>query len=106
MDKAETIMLYKGATSVMDLDLTEFDFQGGTVVFTMKDTKTDAIIIQKEFDTPAIHQIIFRDDDTAGFKIGSNNYRYDIMWHLHGERYPQCEPSNVYVYDTVGGLDA
>ena len=103
MNKYPAIELYKGATSVLDIDLSEFDFQGGKVVFTMKDKFRKGAVMKKEFDTQDAHQIVFDTQFTEGLAISDARYEYDLMWHIGDARYPQCAPSPVVVLKTVGG---
>lgn len=98
-----TIQLYQGATSVVEIDLTNFDLQGGKVIFTMR-SKSGAKEVLKtwEFTESIKNTITFTDEFTATLKIG-NGYEYDIMWHLNDERFAQCSPSDINVSRTVGG---
>lgn len=98
-----TIRLYQGATSVVEIDLTNFDLQGGKVIFTMRSKSSEKEIVKTwEFDESIKNTITFTDEFTAGLNLG-NAYEYDIMWHLNGERFPQCDPSPISVSRTVGG---
>ena len=98
-----TIRLYQGATSVVEIDLTNFDLQGGKIVFTMREKSGAKNVIKTwEFDEAVKSTITFTDEFTAGLKQGAN-YEYDVMWHLNGERFPQCDPSGIVVSRTVGG---
>lgn len=102
METYQTIHLMQGATSVVEIDLTEFDFQGGSVVLVMRKKGGD-VLREWEFAEQAVHQCVFEDEFTASLKLGKFNYEYDIMWHLDGERFAQCAPSPVEVGETVGG---
>lgn len=99
------IKLRQGATSIVDLDLTDFDFQGGSVVMTMSRRGLFGNPLRTwEFTTAEVHSIVFEDEFTAGLRVGNHNYEYDIMWHLDEERFAQCAPSPIEVSRTVGGL--
>ena len=102
MRQFEAIKLMQGATSVLNLDLTEFDFQGGDVVLTIR-KKGGEIVREWSFDEPAVHALVFEDEFTATLENGRYGYEYDVMWHIDGERFAQCTPSPVEVYRTVGG---
>lgn len=98
-----TIQLYQGATSVVEIDLSNFELQGGTIVVTMRSKGGKREVIRTwEFDRAIKHEIVFTDEFTATLKLGSQ-YEYDIMWHLDNERFAQCEPSDINVSRTVGG---
>lgn len=98
-----TIQLYQGATSVVEIDLSDFELQGGKIVVTMRSKSGKKEIIKTwEFDESSKHSLTFTDEFTATLKLGSQ-YEYDIMWHLDGERFAQCDPSDINVSRTVGG---
>ena len=107
MEKYPTIYLHRGATSVVEFDLTDFDLQGGSVVVSMSargmDGRPGRVINSWEFRTPEIHEAVFKDEFTATLEVGKKNYEYDVMWHLGEERFPQCAPSPIEVSYTVGG---
>ena len=97
------IQLFQGATSVIEIDLTDFDLQGGEVVFTMRNKFGAKDIVKTcTFSTSELHNIVFTDEFTATLKTGSG-YEYDIMHHLNEERFVQCEPTDIEVSRTVGG---
>ena len=98
-----TIQLYQGATSVVEIDLSDFELQGGKVIVTMRSVSGKKEVIKTwEFDRAIKHTITFTDEFTATLKLGEQ-YEYDIMWHLDNERFAQCEPSKINVSRTVGG---
>lgn len=103
MAKYPTIQLYQGATSVVEIDLTNFELQGGKIVVTMRNKSGKKEVIRTwEFDRAIKHEIVFTDEFTATLALGAR-YEYDIMWHLDDERFVQCEPSDINVSRTVGG---
>lgn len=103
MKQQPEIRLLQGATSIVELDLTGFELQGGKIVFTMRKARKDGEIIKTwEFETQETHNIVFSDEFTATLDTNSV-YEYDIMWHLDGERFAQCLPSPIRVTRTVGG---
>lgn len=104
MEQYPNIKLMQGATSIVELDLADFDFQGGSVVFTMRRCgRGDQVVRTWKFEEAAVHRIVFEDEFTATLDIGKHNYEYDVMWHLDGERFAQCAPAFVEVSRTVGG---
>lgn len=103
MEQFEPIKLMQGATTVVNLDLADFDFQGGTVVLVMRELVGGKVLREWEFAEQGVHACVFEDEFTATLKLGKYEYEYDIMWHLDGERFAQCAPSPVEVCRTVGG---
>lgn len=102
MEQYPTIKLYKGATSIIDFDLTDFDMQGGFVALVMREKGGD---VRREwrFGEPGVHAVTFEDEFTATLNDGKYKYEYDVMWHVDGERFAQCAPSPIEVSKTVGG---
>lgn len=102
MEQCPTITLRKGATSVLQVDLTEFDMQGGSVVLTVSNRKGEPL---KKWETSEsrLWDVVIPDEFTATLKVGEDRYMYDIMWHIGEERFAQCEPSPVTVVLTAGG---
>lgn len=103
-DVFDPIRLRKGATSIVEVDLTSFDFQGGSVVVAFYDRLSGEVIKDWVFETPEVHHCVFEDEFTEALLTGSTAYQYDIMWHIDDERFAQCAPSPVIVEDTVGGF--
>lgn len=98
------IRLHQGAAAIVEIDLSDFDFQGGEVVFTMRKTfGSNDVIKTCAFSAQEVAAIFFEDDFTACLKCGGENYEYDIMLHIDGERFALCDPSPVEVCRTVGG---
>lgn len=102
MNQCPAIKLMQGATSVVDVDLTDFDMQGGYVSLVMR-KRGGEVMREWRFDTSGKHQIVFEDEFTSTLDVIEHTYKYDIMWHLDGERFAQCAPSPVEVSRTVGG---
>lgn len=104
MEKFQPILLKQGATTIVEIDLSDFDMSGGSVVLTMrKCNKSKRVVRTWEFTESKVHEVIFEDEFTATLDTGKFNYEYDIMWHLDGERFAQCAPSVIEVMRTVGG---
>ena len=99
MNQLDTIKLYRGATSEVEFDFTGFEFAGNKCVFTMKPMYNDEIIKQIEFSEPKVYREIFTDDFTT--TLEDDKYRYDIMYIVDEERYPQCSPSVIEVSEVV-----
>lgn len=100
VEKLTEITLLRGATCAVEFDLSDFDFQGGFVRFTMRDKK-DNLIREDDMNTVGVNTINFNDEFTA--ILNDDSYSYDLMWHLASERFAQCLPTNIKVLDTVGG---
>ena len=99
-NKFPVIYLYRGATSEINFDFTNFDFSnGGYCQFAMKKILNDEIIKTINFIESDKYTIVFQDDFTVN--LTDNEYRYDIMYMINDERYPQCVPSKIIVKEVV-----
>ena len=103
LDKQTTLYLYRGATSSIDFDFTEFDFNGGKCVFTISNICKDTKLFQYEFTESKLYTIIIPDEFTATLK--ENKYLYNIMYILGNERYPECADSDVIVRKVVNAYE-
>ena len=103
LNKQTTLYLYRGATSSIDFDFTEFDFNGGKCVFTISNICKDTKLFQYEFTESKVYTIIIPDDFTATLK--ENKYLYNIMYLLGNERYPECADSDVIVRKVVNAYE-
>lgn len=101
LEKLDTIVLYKGATTVLEIDLTEWDMRLGTFLLTVRDLEEDVIFKEFELTTSEKHQIVFKDDETINLSV-DKKYGYDIMMLVDEERYPQCSISPIKVIKVVG----
>ncbi len=96
------ITMYRGATSEVIFDFSEFDFSnGGHCEFVIKELYSDKIIKKVEFDEAREYKVMFCDDFTIN--LTKKEYRYDIMYLINDERFPQCKPSKVIVEEVVNG---
>ena len=102
MKQLTPINLRRGATTVLKINLTDFDMQGGYVELTISNKKGEPI---KSWKTDEAHvwYVVIPNEFTAELKVGEGKYLYDIMWHIGEERFAQCEPSPVTVSLTAGG---
>lgn len=103
LEKFPRLILYKGASSVIGFDFSQFDFMGGKVVLTIKDMDKHTIKTV-EYNESRLYNTLFDDDWATQLEIGRDKYLYDLMLHIDNERYPQCLPSPITVLDTVGCL--
>lgn len=104
LEELETIILYKGATSEVSFDFTDFQFEKETYcLLTIKNTYDDTVIFEETFDESREYTVKFNDEFTA--TLNNNRYRYDIMYITNEERYPQCRPSKVEVREVVGSYE-
>lgn len=102
MKQLPEIKLYRGATTVVNFGLSDFDMQDGKVVLTLSDKKGIPVKFW-ETDKAEVWSVVFENEFTAGLKIGEGKYIYDLMHHVNGEQFAQCEPSPVTVFPTAGG---
>lgn len=99
LDKQTTLYLYRGATSSIDFDFTNFNFNGGKCVFTISNICKDTKLFQYEFNSPITYTVIIPDEFTATLK--ENKYIYNIMYIIGNERYPECADSDIIVRKVV-----
>ena len=103
LNKQTTLYLYRGATSSIDFDFTNFNFNGGKCVFTISNICKDTKLFQYEFTESKVYTIIIPDEFTATLK--ENKYLYNIMYILGNERYPECADSDVIVRKVVNAYE-
>lgn len=105
MEQLAPITLRKGATTVVQIDLSTFEMQGSYVALTVAENKKKEAKIIASFvmDEQRVWDLTFKDEDTEKLDLKENAYVYDIMWHLNDERFAQCAPSPVIVEATAGG---
>ena len=103
LNKQTTLYLYRGATSAIEFDFTEFDFNGGKCVFTISNICKNTKLLQHEFDEQKKYTIIIPDEFTATLK--DNQYLYNIMYILGNERYPECADSDIIVRNVVNSYE-
>ena len=95
-----TITLYRGATCEVTFDFSDFDFSnGGYCQFVMKQTYSDKKIKSINFDESKKYIVVFNDDFTVN--LSNHEYKYDIMYMINDERYPQCKTSKIVVEEVV-----
>ena len=99
LNKQTTLYLYRGATSSINFDFTNFNFNGGSCIFTISNICKNSKIFQFEFTESKVYTIIIPDELTATLK--ENKYLYNIMYIIGNERYPQCADSDVIVRKVV-----
>lgn len=103
LNKQTTIYLYRGATSSVNFDFTNFNFNGGKCIFTISNICKESNLFQYEFTQNKIYTVIIPDEFTATLK--DNKYLYNIMYILGNERYPQCADSDVIVRKVVNAYE-
>lgn len=103
LNKQTTLYLYRGATSSVNFDFTNFNFNGGKCIFTISNICKENKIFQYEFTENKIYTVIIPDEFTA--TLNENKYLYNIMYILGNERYPQCADSDVIVRKVVNAYE-
>lgn len=103
LNKQTTLYLYRGATSSVNFDFTDFNFNGGTCIFTISNICKDTKLFQYEFKESKLYTVIIPDEFTATLK--DNKYVYNVMYILGNERYPQCADSDVIVRKVVNAYE-
>ena len=101
LNKQTTLYLYRGASSSIDFDFREFNFNGGKCIFTISSLCKKDKLLQFEFNESKKYTMIISDEFTATLK--DNQYLYSIMYVLGNEKYAQCSDSDIIVRDIVNG---
>ena len=103
LDKQTTLYLYRGATSSIEFDFTEFNFNGGKCVFTISNICKNNKLFQFEFNESKKYIILIPDEFTS--QLNDNKYLYNIMYFIGNERYPECADSDIIVRDVVNAYE-
>lgn len=103
LDKQTTLYLYRGATSSIEFDFTEFDFNNGKCIFTISDICKNNKLFQYEFNESKVYNLILNDEFTVTLK--DNKYLYNIMYIIGNERYPECADSDIIVRNVVNAYE-
>ncbi len=103
LNKQTTLYFYRGATSSIEFDFTNFDFAGGSCEFTISNICKNTKLFQMEFTESIKYTVVIPDEFTATLK--DNKYIYNIMYFINDERYPQCADSDIIVRDTVNSYE-
>ena len=103
LNKQTTLYFYRGATSSINFDFTEFEFKGGKCVFTISSICKKNKLFQFEFNESKIYTLYISDEFTATLK--DNQYLYNIMYIIGDERYPECADSDIIVRDVVNSYE-
>ena len=102
LSKQTTLYLYRGASSSIDFDFSEFIFESGSKCeFSISSIYNDDILLQFTFNSSKKYTMIISDEFTNTLK--DNKYRYNIMYIVGGNRYPECADSDIIVKDIVNG---
>ncbi|MBO7712817.1 MAG: hypothetical protein J6S85_04555 [Methanobrevibacter sp.] len=100
LDKQTTLYLYRGGSSSIDFDFTEFTFASGSkCVFTISSLCKKDKLLQFEFNESKTYTMIITDEFTSTLK--DNAYTYNIVYIVGNERYPQCADSDIIVRNMV-----
>ena len=100
LNKQTTLYLYRGATSSIVFDFSNFIFASGSkCVFTISSKCKKDKLLQFEFTNSTKYTMIIDDEFTSTLK--DNAYVYNIMYIVGDERYPQCADSDIIVRNVV-----
>lgn len=103
LNKQTTLYLYRGASSSIDFDFTNFEFNGGKCIFTISNLCKKENLLQFEFDKSQKYTMIITDEFTS--KLKDNKYLYNIMYMINDDRFPQCADSDIIVRNVVNAYD-
>lgn len=102
LDKQTTLYLYRGGSSSIDFDFTEFTFTPGSkCVFTISNICKNDKLLQFDFYESKLYTMVISDEFTATLK--DNAYTYNIVYIVGNEKYPQCADSDIIVRNMVNG---
>jgi hypothetical protein len=104
LNKQTTLYLYRGASSSIEFDFSNFEFNGGKCVFTISNLCKKENILQFEFTNKKKYTITIDDEFTVN--LTDNKYLYNIMYIVGNERYPQCADSDVIVRNVVNAYES
>lgn len=100
LDKQTTLYLYRGGSSSIDFDFSNFVFAPNSkCVFTISNICKKDKLLQFEFNQSKLYTMIITDEFTSTLK--DNQYVYNIMYIVGDERYPQCSDSDIIVRNVV-----
>ena len=103
LKKYPEIILYKGATSIVRFDFSIAEMNEGYFILTVKKKNSQKVLKEFKFTEQKVYDLVFEDEFTKDLH-SNEHYYYDIMYHIGGERFPQCAPSPITVLETVGGM--
>lgn len=103
LNKQTTLYFYRGATSSIQFDFRNFNFNDGKCVFTISSICKKDKLFQIEFDNSIIYTVVIPDEFTATLK--DNQYLYNVMYVKGDERYPQCADSDIIVRNVVNSYE-
>lgn len=103
LNKQTTLYLYRGATSSLKFDFTNFNFNNGKCIFTISNICKNTKIFQFEFNESKEYYIIIPEELTA--QLTDNQYLYNIMYEINNQRYPQCADSDIIVRNVVNAYE-
>lgn len=105
LNKQTTLYLYRGASSSIEFDFSNFNFAfGSKCIFTISSICKKDNLLQFEFNESKKYTMIISDEFTT--TLSDNQYLYNIMYIVGDERYPQCADSDIIVRSIVNGTDS
>lgn len=100
LNKLSTLYLYRGGTSAINFDFSNFTFENNSkCIFTLSSIYEDNKLLQFEFNRSVEYTMIITDEFTSTLK--DNKYRYNIVYVIGDNKYPQCADSDIIVKDMV-----
>lgn len=97
-----TIVLHRGCATVLEMDMTNFDYYGGYVMFTIKRKTNYDAVFEYRLDKQEKCQIVL--DKIFTEKLRYASYLYDLVLVVDEEYYPLCLPSEVIVEEVVADV--
>lgn len=104
LKELDTIYLYKGASSNIEFDFTDFNFEEDSYCeFSMVDPCTNKELKKVTFTESAKYIVTFRDEFTTS--LDKKIYKYNIMYFIGEERFPQCADSDIIVEEVINSYE-
>lgn len=101
LPELSAIILYQGATSIIEIDLSSWNMEGKSCIFTVRNLTRNEVFKEIEFTTAEKHLVTFMANETLKL-LENNRYGYDVMMVIGQERFPQSKISIVKVERVAG----
>ena len=92
LNKQTTLYLYRGATSSINFDFSNFNFNGGKCVFTMSNICKNTKLYQYEFNESKLYTIVIPDEFTATSPRGELRHRRGAQQSCQSHERPRRDP--------------
>ena len=102
IEKQIKLYVYRGATTTLEFDFTEFDFERSSkCIFTMTNLCENKIIKQFEFTEATKYICVI--DTAFSLTLQDNFYKYNIVYQNNIGKYPVCLNSDIEIIEVING---